>query len=189
MVAQRGRRRPHPFVGGAADRGASEDDRRCGLRVRPVDRSDLRPGVRQDTPIPSIQLCIEDVGSLSAAAATATAACIRTPSRGPPRRHRCLRSASRASCSSGCSAPGPQPRSAPRADRRIAASSTGSRRGRPAAQDLGAGDRGRSTAIWRTSGDRAADRQDRGPQRRAPAERQLPDAPSACRTRSASTST
>ena len=145
----------------------------------------------QDTPIPSIQLCIEDVGSLSAACGYGYS-CVYTDaiSWATPRR-RCRRSASRASSSSGCSAPAARPRSdrARRAEDRSMLDRV-PQRGRPPA----AGPRARRPApARRLPGERARDRaanpEDRGPQRvaRQP-NASCPMLPSACRTRSASTS-
>ncbi len=56
------RRRPLPLERGVPDAGASEADRELGRARRHLARSDLRrQRFGQDTPIPSMQLCIENV--------------------------------------------------------------------------------------------------------------------------------
>ena len=58
--AARSRRRSFPLERGVLHAVASEADRGIGRQGRDLDRSALRPEVRQDTAIPSMQLCIEN---------------------------------------------------------------------------------------------------------------------------------
>ena len=122
------RRRSLPFERGVPDPDAPASDAGLGRSRRHVARPALRAEVRAGHGDSRRCSCASRTSIRPAAAPTAIRASTPTRSAGPRRTSRCRWCATRARCSTCCSASARRRRSAPSAAPRTAASSTGSSR-------------------------------------------------------------